>query len=296
MGKRLTLSGIMPAMITPFTSDGRVDTAAIARGIERVAKAGVSGVVYNGSTGEAVALTRDERKAVLSAAREAAGERLKLIAGTGAPTTGEALLYTRDAKECGADAALIITPFDAIPNKEGLYRHYATLCEAGLPIILYNIPQHTGVTLGLETVERLADVENVVGIKDSSGDLSFFSELVRRFGDRLSILTGCDDLLFQAFMSGASGAILALAGIAPKEVVALFEACRAGRADEAKTLYYKILPIARAISASINFPAQVKEAMRLLGEPAGDPRLPIIPVSEEESRAIRSALSDAGLL
>lgn len=296
MDKKTVLSGVMPAMITPFTSDGKVNTAAIARGVERVARAGVCGVVYNGSTGEAVALTRDERKEVLLAAREAAGEGLRLVAGTGAPTTGEALLYTKDAKECGADAALIITPFDAIPNEEGLYRHYATLCEVGLPVILYNLPQHTGVALGLKTVERLVDNENVVGLKDSSGDLSLFSELVRRFGDRLSILTGCDDLLFQAFMSGASGAILALAGIAPRQVVTLFEACRAGRADEARALYYKILPIARAISSSVNFPAQVKEAMRLLGEPAGDPRLPVIPVSEEESEAIKAALSHAGLL
>lgn len=296
MGKKTVLSGVMPAMITPFTSDGKVNTAAIARGVERVARAGVSGVVCNGSTGEAVALTRDERKEVLLAAREAAGEGLRLVAGTGAPTTGEALLYTKDAKECGADAALIITPFDAIPNEEGLYRHYATLCEVGLPVILYNLPQHTGVALGLKTVERLVDNENVVGLKDSSGDLSLFSELVRRFGDRLSILTGCDDLLFQAFMSGASGAILALAGIAPRQVVTLFEACRAGRVDEARALYYKILPIARAISSSVNFPAQVKEAMRLLGEPAGDPRLPVIPVSEEESEAIKAALSHAGLL
>jgi 4-hydroxy-tetrahydrodipicolinate synthase len=295
MGK-VRFQGIMPAMLAPFNRNGELDIEGIKTNATFFAKAGCTGIVCNGSTGEAVNLSRKERVAVINATREAVGKKLVIVAGTGAPATREAVELTRDAIEAGADAALVITPFNAIPNKSGLYRHFAEVAQLGIPVIVYNLPQHTGVEIDLGTLEKLVKLPMIVGIKESSGNMSYFAEIIRRFGGELTPLTGCDDMTFQAFTLGAPAAILALGNIAPKMLVQLLDLVGKGRLAEARALYYRLLPIAQAISSSINFPAPIKEAVRLLGRPSGPPRLPIIPVDAKESAAIRGALKVARLL
>lgn len=296
MTTKVRFEGIYPAMAVPFSANGELDLDGIKKTAEFLIEAGCAGIVCNGSTGEAVNLSREERKSVIRVTAEALRGRGRIIAGTGAPTTKAAVELTRDAKEAGADAALVITPFNAIPNQKGLYLHYAEVAKVGIPIVLYNLPAHTGVEIGLDTLSELAKLENVVGIKESSGNLSYLSEIVRRFGNELSVFTGCDDLSFQAFCLGVKAAILALGNIAPKMLVEQLALVRAGKIAEAREIYFKLLPIGQAISASVNFPAPVKEAIRLLGRPSSAPRLPILPVEAEESASIRKALVHAGLL
>jgi 4-hydroxy-tetrahydrodipicolinate synthase len=295
MGK-VRFRGIMPAMLAPFKKNGQLDIEGIKTNAKFFAEAGCTGIVCNGSTGEAINLSRKERVEVIHATREAVGKKLVIMAGTGAPTTGDALELTRDAMEAGVDAALAITPFNAIPNKNGLYRHYAELAQVGVPVIVYNLPAHTGVEIDFVTLEKLVKLPQIVGIKESSGNMSYFSALVRGFGKELTVFTGCDDLTFQSFVTGAPAAILALGNIAPKLLVRLLELIGKQRLSEARAIYFKLLPIGQAISSSVNFPAPVKEAVKLLGRPSGAPRLPILPVDAEERGAIRAALRVAELL
>jgi len=165
-----------------------------------------------------------------------------------------------------------------------------------IPIVLYNIPPHTNVEIQPQTLARLAEIDNIVALKDSGGNLSYFAEAMRLVGDKISVLTGGDDIMLPCFALGCHGAILALANIAPRMVVDLFQAVQQKEMAKAEKLHYQLLPIARAISIPENFPAPVKEAVTMLGRPAGLARRPIMPVSELEKEAIRKALKIASLI
>jgi len=290
-------AGIMPAIVTPFTDKGELDLAGMEANMKFYLDCGVTGVVVNGSTGEAAALTREERiKTIETAVRTVAG-RGKVIAGAGAPTTGHAITFARDAEKAGADAVLVLTPFSVIPTKDGLYSYFREVSQGVRgPVIAYNLPQHTLVNLDVGTLSRLVDDGFVAGIKESSGNMSVFAQIVRELGSRISVLTGGDDLMLQSFILGCSGAILALANIAPKLCVELFESVQKGDIANAKDLYFKILPVAQAIGSPENCPAPVKEAVRLLGRAAGPCRSPILPVSPQERKTVQLALKTAGLM
>jgi len=297
MRKDVKPKGIIPAMITPFTESGEIDVSGIKATVDFLVDSGVSGILCNGSTGEAIVLTREERIKVTEATVSAAKGRVQVIAGTGAPSTNETIRLTQDAKTAGADAVLVITPFYEIPNQEGLYAHYDSLAETvDIPILPYNIPQHTGVEIALDTLKRLAEIDNIVGLKDSSGNISQFAEMIRLVGDKISVLTGCDDLLISSFVLGSPGGILALCNIAARMVVDLFESLSAGDLGKARELNFKLHPIARAISVAENFPGPVKEAVSQLGRPAGPTRRPITPLSVKAKEEIRDALRMAELL
>lgn len=292
----MKFEGLMPAIITPMDKDGKIDFEGLKKNVEFYIDAGCTGIVANGSTGEAVNLNREERIAIVKKVVEIVKGKVKVIAGTGAPTTNVTIQYTRDAMNAGADAALVITPFNAIPNKEGLYLHYKEVAEVGIPVIMYNLPQHTSVEIDLETMGRLVKLDNIVGLKESSGNLSYFSEAIRRFSEDITPISGCDDLILQTLSMGIPALILAFGNIAPKTIIEIFKAIKNNDFISAREKYYKLLPMARAIGDSVNFPAPVKEAVRLLGRPSGPPRLSTLPVSQEESVEIRKKLVYAGLL
>jgi len=299
LNKGRWMEGINPAVITPFTKERELDEDGLIINLKFLIESGVHGLVVNGCTGEASSLSPEERKRVIRiAVTEAKGHNIPVIAGTGSTNTKDVVKLTKDAKESGADAALIVTPFFTIPNEEGLMKHYKTVDEQiGLPIILYNIPQLTNVNLTPTIIVKLCEeVSSIVGVKDSYGNISQFSETVRLLGDKISVLTGGDDILLPAFSLGASGAIIALGNIAPKMTVDLFNFMQKGDLNKARELYFKLLPIARAIGAENNFPAQVKEAVALLGRPAGPCRSPIMPLEELERKEIAQALKHAELL
>lgn len=294
--KKLKFEGLMPAIITPMDKDGEIDFEGLKENVEFYLDAGCTGIVANGSTGEAVNLSREERIEVIKKVVEVVRGKVKVIAGTGAPTTNVTLQYTRDAMKAGADAVLVITPFNAIPNKEGLYLHYKAVAEVGIPVIMYNLPQHTSVEIDLETMGRLVKLDNIVGLKESSGNLSYFGEAIRLFSEDITLISGCDDLILQTLSMGIPALILAFGNIAPRMIIELFNAIKNNDFISAREKYYKLLPMARAIGDSVNFPAPVKEAVRLLGRPSGPPRLSTLPVNQEESEEIRKKLIYAGLL
>jgi 4-hydroxy-tetrahydrodipicolinate synthase len=297
MGKKVKIEGIIPAMLTPFTEKGELDVNGIRETVEFFIENGVSEVMCLGSTGEAAALIKEERIKVTETTVKAANGRVPVMVGTGAPTTREVIEQTKEAKSAGADSVMIVTPFYEIPTQEGLYRHYATIAEAvDIPIVLYNIPPHTNVEIGLHTLERLSEIDSIVALKDSSGNLSYFAEAMRLVGDKITVLTGGDDITLPCFALGCHGAILALCNIAPRMVVDMYQAVQQKEMTKAQKLYYQLLPISRAISVPQNFPAPLKEAVMMLGRPAGLAREPIMSVSAPEKAAIREALKIANLL
>lgn len=297
MEKKMKVEGIIPAMLTPFTDTGELDVGGIGKTVDFFIENGVSEIMCLGSTGEAAALVKEERIKVIETTIKAASGRVPVMAGTGAPTTREVVGQTREAKSAGADLVMIVTPFYEIPTQEGLYRHYATVAETvDIPIVLYNIPPHTNVEIGLQTLERLVEIDNIVALKESSGNLSYFAEVMRLVGDKVGVLTGGDDITLPCFALGCHGAILALCNIAPRMIVDLHQAVQQREMAKAKKLYYQLLPIARAISTAENFPAPLKEAVNMLGRPAGPARSPIMPVTKQEKELIRAALKKAGLI
>jgi len=297
MGKKMKIEGIIPAMLTPFTKSGDLDLDGIKKNVDFLIESGCSQIMCLGSTGEAATLTREECVKVTETTVKAANGRVPVMVGTGATSTREVIERSKNAKDAGADSVMIVTPFYEIPSQEGLYQHYATIAEAvDIPICLYNIPPHTHVEIAPETLARLAEIDNIVALKDSSGNLSYFAEVMRLAGDKMAILNGGDDITLPTFALGCHGAILALANIAPKMVVDLFQAVKQKEMEKALDIFFKLLPIARAISIPENFPAPVKEAVNMLGRPAGPARSPILPVSNAEKEEIRKALKIAGLI
>jgi len=284
-------------MITPFTAREEIDEDDLRETIRFLIKCGVHGIMCNGSTGEAASLLKEERKKVVQVTVDEAKGKLPVIAGTGVSGTRETIRLTEDARDAGADAAMIVTPFYLIPNPEGVYAHYKRITESiDFPIVLYNIPPHTKTNIDPELLGKLAKLKNIVGIKDSSGNLGQFAEFIKNAGDKIAVLNGCDDLLFPAFMLGAPGAIVAVGNIAPELAVNIYNSYLKGEFQECKKLNERLLPIARAISVERNFPAQVKEAIAILGRPSGPPRKPIVPLTGEEKEEIRKALVASELL
>ncbi|MBL7125910.1 MAG: 4-hydroxy-tetrahydrodipicolinate synthase [Dehalococcoidales bacterium] len=297
MANKMNFSGIIPAMLTPFTSSGDLDLAGLKKNVDFLIESGVSQIMCLGSTGEAATLTREECVKVTEATVKAANGRVPVMAGTGATSTREVIERSKEAKNAGADSVMIVTPFYEIPNQEGLYKHYASIAEAvDIPICLYNIPPHTQVEIAPETLEKLAEIDNIAALKDSSGSLSYFAEALRRVGDKMAILTGGDDITLPCFALGCHGAILALANIAPRMVVDLFHAMQQKEREKSLDIFFKLLPISRAISMPQNFPAPVKEAVNMLGRPAGPARSPIVPLGNADKAEIKKTLQYAGLL
>lgn len=297
MKKPIKIEGIFPALATSFTKTGEVDLEAVRKNLEFCLDSGCEGVTVLGSTGEAINLSKEERHEITKLAVEICHKRGKLvIAGTGAATTKEAVSSTQDAKDDGVDAALVITPFNNIPNRNGLIAHYKAVCNVGIPVILYNLPSHTGVDISFSIFQELIEIPNVIGMKESSGNMALMANMIKSYGDDVTLFTGCDNLTLQIFSMGAKAAILAIANIAPKEVVSILASVLKNDLEGARKTYYQILPIADAISEEENFPATVKAAIDLLGRSVGDPRMPITPVSEEGRVAIKEALVKSGLL
>lgn len=295
---KLELNGIIPAIVTPFTDDGELDENSLREHINYLLSQGIHGILVNGSTGEAENLSREERKRIIQITVEEVGGRVPVIAGTGVPSTRTTIELTEDAKKMGADAVMIVTPFYLIPNEDGLLRHYKLIAEnVDIPFVLYSIPQHTKVNLTPSLVRKLCEeVPNVMALKDSSGNISQFAETLMMVGDRISVLTGSDDLLFPSFMLGARGAIIALGNIAPRLCIELFNSIKTGDISRAKEIYFKLLPISKAIGSEYNYPSLIKEALKLLGRPAGPTRSPIVSASKEEIEAVKQALRFAGLI
>jgi len=244
--------GILPALVTPFTDDGKaVDEERLRALVARCIELGVRGVVPCGTTGEFVNLTMEEKKRVIDTVIDEVDSKVSVVAGTGASGTDQALEMTKYAKDAGADGALVVTPFYLKPTDRGIYQHYFTIAsEADLPIILYNIPQCTGVQLSWQMVEDLAQIPNIVGLKDSSGQLRYILAVLEKVRDKINVMCGHDEVVVAALAAGCSGAILASANVIPDVWIQIYDHVKKGELQEARELQYKIQKMARIIAGS----------------------------------------------
>lgn len=282
-------------MVTPMRSDGELNEEAIPVLVDHVIKGGVHAIFALGSQSESFALSFEEKRRVVERVMEAVDGRVPVLVGVGMITTRETLRMIRLANELGADAVTVMTPYFITPSQEELYDHFhAAAQEAGdTPVLLYNNPRRTHVNLDPETVARLAELDNVVGMKESSGDLMLTMRYIDATrGMDFSVLMGNDALLFAGLMIGAVGAVSASANAFPRLVVRIYEEAKAGRINEARELQYKLLKFRVAFASLGTFPVVVKEAMEMLGLPAGPPRLPVKPLDDESRRKLESIVKE----
>jgi 4-hydroxy-tetrahydrodipicolinate synthase len=267
--------GINPALVTPFTKDGtKIDEPAFRRLIRHcIDTLGVTGLVPAGTTGEFTSLSVKEHKQVLEIAVDEAAGKVPVIAGAGATSTKTTLELVEHAKKVGASACLVVTPFFLRPTPRGLYEHYRLVNEVGIPILLYNIPQCTGLEIPWQIVEDLAELDNIVGIKDSSGQLKLILAVLEKVGSVIKVLVGHDEVVFPALASGAAGCILASAQLIGDIWVDMLKKVKAGKFTEAVELQLKVQKLTRLIVGS--GAVGVKAGLKMVGVPVGKPRLPL---------------------
>ena len=288
MNERL-FTGCGTALITPF-SDGEIDFEAFGRLIDRQLAAGTDALIVCGTTGEPATLTQDEKDALLAFALRRAAGRVPVIAGTGTNCTKISVGQAVRAENLGADALLVVTPYYNKATQQGLIAHYAAIAAAvRLPIILYNVPSRTGVNLLPETAAQLMEQENIMGIKEASGDLSQFAELSRLCGGRLALYAGTDDQTLPMLSLGAQGVISAAANAVPEEMHHLVSAWFEGDVRGSCAMQLSLLPLLRLLFSEVN-PIPVKAALELLGLCRAELRLPLTRLSEEKWEPLRAEL------
>ena len=287
------LGGSVVALVTPFRN-GEVDLGKLKELVEFHIKEGTNAISPCGTTGESATLTHEEHERVISEVVQQVRGRIPVVAGTGSNSTREALRLTHYAKKAGADAALIITPYYNKPTQEGLYRHYKALAEGvDIPIVVYNVPSRTGVSISPETVARLGEFKNVVAIKEASGSLDQVSDILRLC--KITVLSGDDSLTLPILSLGGKGVVSVAANIVPGDTARLVDSFLKGDASEAVRLHHKLFPLCKAMFIETN-PIPVKTAMRLLGRINGELRMPLCEMSKENETRLGKALRDYGLL
>jgi len=288
-------TGSMVALVTPF-KNGAVDWHSLESLVEFHIDNGTHGIVPCGTTGESATLSHQEHDEVIRAVIKSANKRVPVIAGTGSNSTDEAVRLTREAEKSGADGALLISPYYNRPTQEGIYQHYKKVAAAvGIPIIIYNIPGRTGSKIEPETLARLAEIENVAGVKEATGSVDQAIDVMRLCGDRLAVYSGEDSLIFSLMALGGKGVISTVANVAPKQTAQLAEACLKGDWEKGRKIQFDLIPLIRSLFIETN-PIPVKTALSLMGKCSGDLRLPMTPMGEGNLDKLRQAMRDFGLL
>lgn len=289
------ITGSLVALVTPMHINGEVDWSALKSLVEWHVAEGTHGIVAVGTTGESATLTVDEHCAVIKAVIATVNGRIPVIAGTGANSTREAIELTQSAKDAGADACLLVTPYYNKPTQEGLYQHYKAVAEAvAIPQILYNVPGRTGVDMHNATVARLAGIPNIVGIKDATGNLVRGQELINLVGDKMAVYSGDDGTAYELILLGAKGNISVTANVAPKAMSAICEAALAGNAELAKELNAPLTALHQDLFVESN-PIPVKWALVHMGRMEAGIRLPLTPLAESCHNTVINALQQAGI-
>jgi 4-hydroxy-tetrahydrodipicolinate synthase len=287
--------GSIVAIVTPF-KNGEIDEDAYRELIEFQIENGTSAIVPCGTTGESATLSMAEHNRVIDIAVETVKKRVPVIAGTGGNSTSEAIELTAHAKRAGADATLQVTPYYNKPTQEGLYRHFKAIAEAvALPQVLYNVPGRTSVNMLPETVARLAELPEVVAIKEASGNLVQMAEIVTLAGDKITLLSGDDNLTLPLLSIGGKGVISVVANIVPKDSADMVQAWLDGRVEEAKTLFLKLFPLCQAMFYETN-PIPVKTSLGLMGKAGDEMRLPLCPMAPGNLEKLKRALRAYGLI
>jgi 4-hydroxy-tetrahydrodipicolinate synthase len=287
--------GSIVAIVTPF-KNGDVDEEAYRQLIEFQISNGTSAIVPCGTTGESATLNVEEHARVIDIALDAVNKRVPVIAGTGGNCTMEAIELTKHAKKAGADATLQVTPYYNKPTQEGLYQHFKAIAKAvPFPQVLYNVPGRTSVNMLPETVARLAEMPEVVAIKEASGNLGQMAEIVRLAGDNITLLSGDDNVTLPSLALGGKGVISVVANIVPRDSADLIKAWEEGKVEEARALFYKLFPLCQAMFFETN-PIPVKTSLALMGRIQDEMRLPLCPMSQGNLDRLKKALNDYGLI
>ena len=286
--------GTLTALITPFRNNA-LDVTAFEKQIEFQARHQLQGIVPVGTTGESPTLSHAEHKQVIEVAIKAArGTGMKVMAGTGSNSTDEAIELTQFAKSAGADAALMVNPYYNKPTQEGLYRHFKAVAEAAdVPIVLYNIPGRTGITMSVGTMLRLVkDFKNIVAVKDAAGNIDLTTEAAAA---GLTLLSGDDSMTLPMMAVGAKGVVSVAGNIVPGQVRSLVDAVNAGDFALARSIHHKLFALCKALFIETN-PIPVKTAMALLGRDTGEMRLPLCEIADANRELLTQALIGAGML
>lgn len=288
-------SGSIVAIVTPMQADGAVDFGALDRLVDFHVDNGTDGIVAVGTTGESATLDVEEHIAVVRRVVQKAAKRVPVIAGTGANATLEAIHLSKLAKEAGADACLLVTPYYNKPTQEGLYQHYKLIAASvELPLILYNVPGRTACDMKPDTVARLAEIQNIVGLKEASGSMDRNRELLRLLDSRFTLLSGDDDIAVESTLAGFQGVISVTANVAPRQVHEAIAAARDGAMDRARSLNEPLKPLHRALFLESN-PIPVKWAMARLGLIGEGIRLPLTPLARQFQDQVLEAITAAGI-
>ena len=293
--KKTIFKGCGTAIITPFTETG-VNFEEFGKMIDFQISEGVDAIIVCGTTGEASTMTEDERKETIKFAIEKSAKRVPIIAGTGGNCTANAISFTKWAEKAGADGALIVTPYYNKTTQAGLVAHYKAIAESTtLPIIVYSVPGRTGVNITPETCLELSKIENIVAIKEASGNISQIAEIKALCRDNLNIYSGNDDQIIPILSVGGIGVISVLSNVAPKYTHEICENFFNGNIEKATTMQLDSIELIKALFCEVN-PIPVKEALNMIGYKAGSPRLPLIPLSAAGKEKMKKALTNFGLI
>lgn len=283
------LHGMFIPHITPFTKKGKLDKDSLKTCVQFWLRSGISGLVSCGSNGEAPYLSREERKAVIETVVNEVNGRVTVIAGTGSISTQETIAYTKDAEDIGVNAALVVTPFYFKLSNREILEHYRTLANSiNIPIILYNVQKFTNYSLEPNIIFQLvSEFDNIIGVKDSSGNIGAITETIRLVGNKISMLAGTAEVALPTLMMGGTGAIIAVANVFPKMCNALYESFKKEKLEEASKLQKQIAYINEILVKKHNQLSAIKEALNIIGLPAGYPRMPTLPLETKEKKEIR---------
>jgi 4-hydroxy-tetrahydrodipicolinate synthase len=289
-------TGVLPAVVTPF-KNGEVDEEGLRQLIEFQIENGVHGIVPCGTTGESATLSHQEHERVVEITVDQAKGRVPVVAGTGSNNTAEAIRLTAHAKKVGANGVLMISPYYNKPTQEGIYQHYKKVAEeVDIPIIVYNIPGRTASNIEPTTFARLAEIRNIVGVKEASGSMKQITEIIRLCGDNLTVVSGEDFLTYPLMSVGGKGVICVVANIVPRDMADLCNLLLAGDYDKGRELYYRLLPLCHSMFIETN-PAPIKAALAMMGKISSDEvRLPLASMSDDNLAKVRKALEDYGAL
>ncbi|GFN23822.1 MAG: 4-hydroxy-tetrahydrodipicolinate synthase [Thermoanaerobacteraceae bacterium] len=287
---------ILTAMVTPFKQTGELDLEGARKLASHLVEHGSDGLVVAGTTGESPTLTHEEKIALFAAVKEAVGDRAVVIAGTGGNSTSASIELSREAEKVGVDGLMLVVPYYNRPSQEGLYRHFKAVAEAtSLPIILYNIPSRTGRNMEADTTLKLAAIDNVVAVKESSGDLDQVTTILRNAPEGFLVYSGDDSLTLPLMSVGGYGIVSVAAHVVGERMQAMVRAYVQGNTAEAAAIHQELFPVFKALFVTTN-PVPVKAALNMLGLPAGPVRLPLVEATAAEKEKITQALRSAGLL
>jgi 4-hydroxy-tetrahydrodipicolinate synthase len=287
--------GVYTALITPF-KDGEIDYESLDKILEHQIEGGVTGVLPMGTTGESPTVTHDEHIEIIKHVVKQVNGRVKVLAGTGSNSTKEAVYLSREAEKAGADAALVVNPYYNKPPQRALINHFAIIADSiSLPVMLYNIPGRTGINFLPESMALLCEkCENVAAVKEASGSIPQMMQIKSILGDRLTLMSGDDNLILPVVAIGGTGVVSVISNVIPKNVVEIVSDYRSGNIEKAKDNFYKLLPLCRMMFLETN-PIPVKAAMAKLGFCNGEVREPLLPLRDDDMELLSNAFKAYGV-